>query len=664
MFAPDGTMPGGWYQLELQFAPEGLVDVVARLSFAVDQVLWLRLPLLARNHCLAHVRLESGLEDLTLLVTGSGRLAEPLLCRCERVGLAAQVTAAARRGLDIFRRDGFGVLWSGVNYLWRLMRPGAISLPQGSAAAAGEAPYETWMRLFDEAPVRDRGRHAQRLAALSQRPLISILIVLTSPGSSALERLARCVTEQIYPAWELLLAAPEAEHGAICEKLVTHGLDCGRLRMVNAGANEAESLNALLAVAQGDYILPLAEGAVLRLHALLEFALTLTHRSAAELIYADEDVMGADGQRRDWRLKPAWSPSMLESSAYFGQPVLMRRETVRSLGGWRAVALGAHHHDLALRLTDMVERHAIVHLAKLLVHGSAAPAPSVRKTPRERPVPSPAPRVSLIIPTRDGADLLRACIRSIRSLTHYENYEILIIDNGSVEDATKRLFAELSADPAIRILPRPGLFNFSALNNSAAREATGSIVGLVNNDIEVTHGEWLSEMVALAARPETGCVGAKLLYPDGRIQHAGVVLGLRGIAGHAYRLAPADEPGYLDSLCAVHEVSAVTAACLLVRKEVYDQVSGLDESLTVAFNDVDFCLRVAAAGYRNLWTPFAELIHHESVSRGRDFTPAKAKRFAEEHAIMQRRWGAELLDDPYYSPHLTRDADDFSLRLR
>jgi GT2 family glycosyltransferase len=282
----------------------------------------------------------------------------------------------------------------------------------------------------------------------------------------------------------------------------------------------------------------------------------------------------------------------------------------------------------------------------------------------QRTLPTPQPRVSLIIPTRDGAELLRACVRSIRSLTIYENYEILIVDNGSVEAATEQLFAELSADPVIRILPRPGPFNFSRLNNSAVREATGSIIGLVNNDIEVTHGEWLGEMVALAAPPQTGCVGAKLLYPDSRIQHAGVVLGLRGIAGHAYRFAPSDEPGYQGRLRLAHEVSAVTAACLLVRRDVYDQVGGLDESLTVAFNDVDFCLRVAAAGYLNLWTPFAELIHHESVSRGRDLTAAKAKRFADEHAIMQRRWGAALLDDPYYSPHLTRDAEDFSLRLR
>jgi len=260
--------------------------------------------------------------------------------------------------------------------------------------------------------------------------------------------------------------------------------------------------------------------------------------------------------------------------------------------------------------------------------------------------------------------VLATCIRSIRSLTRYPDYEIIIVDNGSVQDATRRLFKEFAADPAIRILSRPEPFNFSRLNNAAARAATGAILGLINNDIEVTHAAWLDEMVALAIRPETGCVGAKLMYPDGRLQHAGVVIGLGGVAGHAHRFARADDPGYLGRLRSVHEVGAVTAACLVIRREVYDAVGGLDEELTVAFNDVDFCLKVHAAGYLNLWTPFAALIHHESASRGRDLTPAKAKRFADEHASMQRRWGAQLLGDPYYSPHLTYDREDSSLRLR
>jgi GT2 family glycosyltransferase len=662
--APDRPMPKGWFQFDLRFPPEGLVDVVAEFSFADDRVLWLRLPLFGRNHCLAHFRLEGALQRLTLVITGSGRLTEPTVCRFEHVGLRGQVAAAAWRGIDIFRRDGLSVLASGLNYLWRLTRPGSIAISRGSAAKGGEAPYDTWIRIFDEAPERDRARHEQRLASLTRRPLISILAEISSGEPLALDRLARSVAEQIYPAWELVLAASAPLQSEIGSALAAWGVEAGKLRMVNAGPNPAESLNSLLAVSQGEFVLPLSESAVLRPHALLDLAFTAEGVPSTELIYTDEDCVETDARRSDWRFKPAWSPDLLEACDYLGQLTLIRRETLRSLGGWRT-GVPAPQHDLHLRLTKKVEPRAIVHLAKILVHAAAGTdTPAREQTSPPRRLPTPPPRVSLLIPTRDNADVLATCIRSIRARTRYDNYEIIIIDNGSVELKTKRLFAELSSDRSIRILPIAEPFNFSRLNNAAARETTGEIVGLLNNDVEVTHEGWLAEMVMLAMRPETGCVGAKLLYPDGRIQHAGIVIGLGGVAGHGHRFARADNPGYLGRLRAVQNVSAVTAACLLVRKQVFDQVDGLDESLTVAFNDVDFCLRVRAAGYLNVWTPFAELIHHESVSRGRDLTPSKARRFADEYAMMQRRWGAELLSDPYYSPHLTYDREDFSLRLR
>ena len=664
VFVPGRPMPSDWYQCELRFPPEGLVDVVAQFSFANDRVLWLRLPLFARNHFLAHFRLEGALERLTLIVTGSGRLTEPTLSRFERVGLRGQLAAAARRGVDIFRRDGLGVFASGLNYLWRLTRPGSIAISRGSAAKGGEAPYDTWMRIFDEAPERDRARHEKRLALLSHRPLISILAEASSAEPWVLDRLVQSVTGQIYPEWDLAIAAPADLHDQIESALTARGVNAGKLRMIKAAANSAESLNVLLAASHGEYVLPFGQRSLLRSHALLDLALTAERLPSSELIYTDEDRIDAAGERGDWRFKPAWSPNLLEALDYLGQLTLMRRETVSALGGWRSGA-ASPRHDLVLRLAGKVEPRAIVHLAKLLVHGSTeSDTPVTEQTKIKRVVPTPAPRVSLIIPTRDNADVLETCVRSIRSRTHYENYEILIIDNGSVEEKTKRLFAGVSSDPAIRVLSMPGPFNFSKLNNAAVRAATGEILGLVNNDIEVTRGDWLTEMAALAARSETGCVGAKLLYPDGRIQHAGVVIGLGGVAGHGHRFARSDDPGYLDRLRTVQNVSAVTAACLLIRRQVFDQVGGFDESLTVAFNDVDFCLRVRAAGYRNLWTPFAELIHHESVSRGRDLTPAKARRFADEYAAMQRRWGVELLRDPYYSPHLTYDREDFSLRLR
>jgi GT2 family glycosyltransferase len=663
-FAPEQPVPGDWYQFQLGFPQEGLVDVTACFAFAGRNVLWLRLPVLARNRFVAHFRLENSLQELTLIVTGSGRLTTPDHFGFRRVGIGGQLSAAARRGVDIFRRDGLRVAASGVNYLWRLTRPGSVAFARGSAATAGEAPYETWIRIFDEAPERDRARHMERLATLSRRPLISILVPLASVEPMAVERLASNVAGQFYPAWELVIAAPVESHGAIATLLAARGIAAARFRLVAAGAHPTDGFNATLGAAQGEFVLLLAEGALLRPHALLELALTLERRPAAELIYSDEDRIDALGQRSDWRFKPAWSPALLRAADYLGQLTLLRRDTVRALGGGRAGAPNGHRHDLLLRLTADIDPSGIIHLAKLLVH-TAEPAPVPRLAARpKRVMPAPAPRVSLIIPTRDSADVLATCVRSIRSRTCYDDYEIIIVDNGSVEGATRKLFDQLRTDPVIRILPRPEPFNFSRLNNAAAREATGSIIGLVNNDIEATHGDWLGELVALALQSDAGCVGAKLLYPNRHLQHGGVVIGLGGVAGHAHRFARANDPGYLGRLQAVHEVSAVTAACLLVRREVFDAVNGLDEELTVAFNDVDFCLRVRAAGYRNLWTPFAELIHHESVSRGRDLTPGKAKRFAAEFATMQRRWGADMLHDPYYSPHLTYDMEDSSLRLR
>jgi O-antigen biosynthesis protein len=663
-FAPERPVPGDWYQFELGFPPEGIVDVTACFAFGGGDVLWLRLPVLSRNRFLAHFRLENALQELTLIVTGSGRLTAPDYFGFRRVGIGGQLSAAARRGIDIFRRDGLRVVVSGLNYLWRLTRPGSVAFARGSAATPGEAPYDTWIRIFDEAPERDRARHMERLATLSRHPLISIPVPLASAEPTDLERLADNVAGQIYPAWELVIAAPAESHGAIAAALATRGIAAAQLRLVAAGTHPADGLDAALTAAQGEFVLLLAEGALLRPHALLDLALTVERRPAAELIYSDEDRIDASGQRSDWRFKPAWSPALLRAVNYVGQLTLLRRDAARAHGGRRAGAPNGHRHDLLLRLTADAAPSGIVHLAKLLVH-AAEPAPVLRLAAApKRVVPTPAPRVSLIIPTRDGADVLATCVRSIRSRTRYDDYEIIIVDNGSVEEATGKLFDELRTDPVIRILPRPEPFNFSRLNNAAAREATGSIIGLVNNDIEATQGDWLGELVALALQPDAGCVGAKLLYPNRRLQHGGVVIGLGGVAGHAHRFARADDAGYLGRLHAVHEVSAVTAACLLIRREVFDAVNGLDEELTVAFNDVDFCLRVRAAGYRNLWTPFAELIHHESVSRGRDLTPAKAKRFAGEFATMQRRWGADMLHDPYYSPHLTYDMEDFSLRLR
>ena len=298
------------------------------------------------------------------------------------------------------------------------------------------------------------------------------------------------------------------------------------------------------------------------------------------------------------------------------------------------------------------------HLQRTGAQATAEPLPHGHYRVRWR-LPEPAPRVSIIVPTRDRAALLQACVESVLGLTDYPDFELLVVDNQSEEPEALAYLAELERRSRVRVLRYAQPFNYSAINNWAATQATGSVLCLLNNDIEVIAPDWLREMAGQASRADIGAVGAMLYYPDRTIQHAGVILGIGGIANHAFQHLPAGSPGYCARALVAQNLSAVTGACLVVRRAVFEQVGGLDEQLAVAFNDIDLCLRVRAAGYRNLWTPFAELVHHESVSRGADDTPDKRARFVGEVALMQARWGDLLREDPAYNPNLTLEATDF-----
>jgi len=278
-------------------------------------------------------------------------------------------------------------------------------------------------------------------------------------------------------------------------------------------------------------------------------------------------------------------------------------------------------------------------------------------------ISEPHPKVSLIIPTRNQYRILSKCLNSILEKTRYPNFEILIINNKTTDSESLDYFRVIKQHPKIRIIDYDNPFNFSSINNFGINHALGTVVGLLNNDIEVISPDWLAEMIRHVCRPEIGCVGAKLYYSDGKIQHAGVILGIGGVAGHSHKYFNRDEHGYFSRLKIIQNVSAVTAACLLVRKEVYEEVSGLNERLAVAFNDVDFCLKVREAGYRNIWTPYAELYHHESISRGYEDTPAKQKRFSKEVNLMKMLWQGKLDQDPYYNPNLTKDHENFAIEL-
>lgn len=394
---------------------------------------------------------------------------------------------------------------------------------------------------------------------------------------------------------------------------------------------------------------------------------------------------------------------MLYSHNYISHLGVYRKEIIYSVGGFRIGFEGSQDYDLLLRCINHIESNVcgrdltnkIIHVPHILYHwrvleGSTAlsegqksysqdsgvkalqsalpntivePGPLANTYKVNWPIASEEPLVSLVIPTKNGMKLVKQCIESIEKLTSYKNWEILLVDNQSDKAEDIAYFKQLSRDKRVLLLSYDKPFNYSAINNYAIEYAQGSIVVLLNNDVEVISPDWLSEMVSLCSRDEIGCVGAKLYYPNDTLQHAGVILGLGGVAGHSHKYFDKDQDGYFKRLKIRQNLSAVTAACLAVRKDVYNQVNGLnEEDLTVAFNDVDFCLKVQAAGYKNVWTPYAELYHHESISRGTEDTPEKRARFASEVDYMKRTWNSELRNDPYYHPLLTRDREDFSKR--
>jgi glycosyltransferase involved in cell wall biosynthesis len=563
--------------------------------------------------------------------------------------------------------------------------------------------YEDWMRDHDTLHASDVAAIRAHVADMPHR-LISVVMPVYNTDERLLREAIGSVVQQFYPHWELCIA-DDASTLPHVRKVLEEFAGDSRIKLVWRPVNGhiSAATNSALALARGEFVALMDHDDVLPPHALYEVAATLLAEPETDLIYSDEDKMDGDGRRFEPYFKPDWNYDLLLGQNYINHLSVFRRSLLQQVGGLRQGFEGSQDHDLVLRIIELTQPHRIRHIPSVLYHwrqgavaGSfsevalaqciaaarRAVAEHLERTGRTgtRVEPHPAglpwlrviwpltrePLVSIIVPTRNHAALLARIADDVLHRTDYENFELIIVDNQSNEQDALALLEELQRDRRVKLLRFPGPFNYSAINNRAVAKAAGDVIVMLNNDIEVIDGGWLREMVSHAMRPDVGAVGAKLLYSDNTVQHAGVALGVKGttepiagVAGHLGLGMSREETGYFGHIVLARQISSVTAACLAVRREVYLSAGGLDEeNLPVAFNDVDLCLRIAETGLRNIWTPFAELYHLESASRGSDMTPRKAERFARECAYMRRRWGATLDNDPFYNPNFTLDNAD------
>jgi glycosyltransferase involved in cell wall biosynthesis len=557
--------------------------------------------------------------------------------------------------------------------------------------------YQEWIKNNENEGFREVSND---INSFELQPLISIVVPVYNPEKALLIECIESVINQSYPNWELCLADDKSPKAHVREVLEEYAAKDKRIKPVFRKKNGhiSAASNSALEVATGEWVALLDHDDELHEHALYHVVKSLNDKPKTELVYSDEDKIDQSGNRIHPHFKSDWNLDLLYSQNYVSHLGVYKTEIINKIGGFRLDYEGSQDYDLLLRYSREIDHANIVHIPKVLYHwrmveGSTALASGEKSYTTDAGIKAleehfealgksvkvemgkhdniykvnwdiiEEPLVSLIIPTYNGYEITKQAIDSILDKSTYQNFEILLVDNNSNDKAALDYFEEIGQHEKIRVLRYPYPFNYSAINNFAAKQAKGEIIGLINNDVEVINPEWLTEMVSHAQREDIGCVGAMLYFHNDTIQHAGVICGLGGVAGHSHKHFPRGHSGYFRRLELVQNLSAVTAACLLVRKSVFEQVSGLnEEDLTVAFNDVDFCLKVQAAGYRNLWTPYAELYHYESISRGAEDNPEKVARFNKEAGYMKDTWATDKKSDPYYSPNLSLDREDFSLR--
>lgn len=539
----------------------------------------------------------------------------------------------------------------------------------------------------------------ESIKGLQYRPKIGIIIPVYNTAEKWLRLCIESVLNQVYDHWELCIIDGGSTKPYIRKVLEEYAKSDDRIKVKFLPENKgiAGNSNEALALATGEFVGFLDHDDELSPSALYEVVKLLNENSNTDFIYSDEDKISTRGKRFDPHFKPDWSPDTLRSCNYITHFTVIRKKIIDEVGGFKEGYAGSQDYDLFLRVVEKTQR--IAHIPKVLyywrVHESSASGnprakmyayESAKKALRDHirriglngevyNTPfygifriqyqiNDSPAVSIIIPTKDRVNVLKRCINSILHRSSYGNYRIFIVDNKSREKETFGYYKELKNEPRIEILRYDTEINFSAINRYAVSEIDSEYITFLNNDTEVISPDWIEAMLEFAQRKDVGAVGALLYYPNDTIQHAGVIVGIAGFAGHPHKHFQRNAFGYMGRAKLVQNLSAVTAACLMTKKSVFEQVGGFDERLAFSFNDVDLCLKMREEGYLVIWTPYAELYHHDSKTRGYEDTPEKQERFRCEIEYFRSKWKHVLeKGDPYYNPNLTLDKEDFSIKI-
>ncbi|QVK17123.1 glycosyltransferase [Mycoplasmatota bacterium] len=556
--------------------------------------------------------------------------------------------------------------------------------------------YQEWINNNEK---YNKEKCIKEIKSFKYQPKISIIMPVYNVEKKWLEKCIESIRNQYYFNWELCIADDHSTYKYIKTFLNFFTKLDPRIKVIYREKNGhiSRASNSALTLASGDFIALLDNDDELPPFSLYEIVKALNVNPGLDLIYSDEDKIDINGKRSDPHFKPDYSPDTILSSNYISHLGVYRKSIVDEIGGFRTGYEGSQDYDLLLRFLEKTSTDKIIHIPKILYHwrmieGSTAMnntsknyayvagKKALEDTILRRNLKANVIEhnevpyymmdyklieddfISIIIPTKDHADLLEKCLISIYEKSTFKNYEIIIVDNGSIETDTLNLFEHYKQTyKNFRVIRLDIPFNYSKLNNEAAKIAKGNLLLLLNNDIEVITPNWLEIMAGYAKQNHIGAVGAKLLYPDQTIQHGGVILGIGGIANHAFLNHHRTSPGYYARLKVPYNYSAVTAACLLISKEKFFEVHGLEEELQVAFNDVDLNLKLLEKGYYNIFLPQVELYHYESKSRGKDDSPKKIKRFHGEIKFMERKWSSIIKKDPYYNINLSKEDTDFKI---